>query len=98
MRPAKLEDGQTIEQEVIFESEDAAFSGIIRMIWTFQSGGNRTLVTVRAENVPEGIRPEDHQAGLTSSLENRARFAEDEKVNGAGNPSRVMREVEWRTG
>jgi len=32
-----------------------------------------TRVTVRAENVPAGIRKQDHDAGLRSSLENLAR-------------------------
>ena len=76
VRLTRLEDGRRIEQEVIFESEDPAFSGTMRMTWTFQSDGNGTLVTVRAENVPEGIRPEDHAAGLNSSLENLAGFVE----------------------
>jgi uncharacterized protein YndB with AHSA1/START domain len=79
VRLTKLEDGRRIEQEVIFESEDPAFSGIMRMIWTFQSEGNGTLVTVRAENVPAGIRSEDHEAGLNSSLENLAGFLEAER-------------------
>ncbi|MEX2633975.1 MAG: SRPBCC domain-containing protein [Balneolales bacterium] len=76
VRLTKLEEGQRIEQEITFESENPAFSGIMRMIWTFQSEENRTLVTVRAENVPEGIRPEDHEVGLNSSLENLAGFVE----------------------
>nr|AMP54049.1 activator of Hsp90 ATPase homolog 1-like protein [uncultured bacterium] len=46
------------------------------MIWTFQPQGERTLVTVQAMNVPEGIRPEDHSAGLNSSLEKLAEFVE----------------------
>lgn len=68
--------GDRIEQEVTFESDDPAFAGIMRMTWTFRPEGTRTLVTVRAEDVPEGIRPEDHQAGLTSTLENLAAFVE----------------------
>ncbi len=76
VRLRSLEEGRRIEQEVTFESEDPAFSGIMRMTWTFQPEEDGTLVTVRAENVPEGIRPEDHQAGLSSSLENLAAFVE----------------------
>lgn len=76
VRLITLEDGKTIEQEVIFASQDPAFSGTMRMIWTFQPDGQGTLVTVRAEGVPEGIRPEDHQAGLNSSLENLAEFVQ----------------------
>ncbi|MFY0663146.1 MAG: SRPBCC domain-containing protein [Natronospirillum sp.] len=72
----RLEDGKSIEQEVNFESEDPSFSGTMIMIWTFQPQGERTLVTVQAMNVPEGIRPEDHSAGLNSSLEKLAEFVE----------------------
>ena len=76
VRLTKLENEQRLEQEVAFESEDPAFSGIMRLIWTFQSEESGTLVTVRAENVPEGIRSEDHEAGMRSSLENLAKFTE----------------------
>ena len=72
VRLTKLEDGRRIEQEVTFESEDPSFSGVMRMVWTFQPQDEGTLVTIRAENVPEGIRPEDHDAGLNSSLEKLA--------------------------
>ena len=75
----KLEDGRRIEQEVTFESEDPAFSGIMRMVWTFQPERDGTLVMVLAENVPEGIRPEDHEAGMKSSLESLAGFVERER-------------------
>jgi uncharacterized protein YndB with AHSA1/START domain len=78
VRLTKLEDGRKIEQEINFESEDPSFSGVMRMIWTFQPQNEGTLVTIRAEDVPEGIRPEDHDAGLKSSLENLSRFVEDE--------------------
>ena len=33
-----------------------------------------TRVIILAEDVPEGIRKEDHDAGLRSSLENLARY------------------------
>ena len=72
----RLEDGRRIEQEIFFESEDPAFFGIMGMTWTFQPEGNETLVTIRAENVPEGIRSEDHEAAFNSSLENLAKFVE----------------------
>lgn len=76
VRLTRLEAGREIEWEVTFDSEDPAFSGIMRMIWTFRPEGDATLVTVQAENVPEGIRPEDHEAGMSSSLENLAEFVE----------------------
>ena len=42
----------------------------ITTILTAVSGG--TKVTIRCENVPAGIRTSDHEAGMTSTLENLA--------------------------
>ncbi len=71
---AKLEYGRRIEQEITFQSDDPVFSGIMRMIWTFEPEKDQTIVTIRATNVPEGIRPDDHEAGMKSSLDNLAAF------------------------
>lgn len=79
VRLTKIEAGRRIEQEVTFESEDSAFSGVMYMIWTFEPLDEGTLVMIRAENVPKGIRPEDHDAGLNSSLEKLARFVEEDR-------------------
>jgi uncharacterized protein YndB with AHSA1/START domain len=76
VRLTRLEEGRRIEQQVMFESEDPSFAGVMRMIWTFQPRNDGTLVTIRAEDVPEGIRSEDHEAGLISSLEKLAGFVE----------------------
>jgi hypothetical protein len=38
VRLTKLEDGQRIEQEIIFESEDPVFDGIMRVIWAHRRG------------------------------------------------------------
>lgn len=76
VRFVKLVAHERIEQAVTFESNDPAFAGEMRIIWALESGQDGTLVTVRCENVPAGIRPEDHQAGLTSTLNNLADFVE----------------------
>ena len=76
VRLTRIEDGRRIEQEVTFQSSDPSFSGVMRMIWTFDARDEGTLVTIRAENVPGGIRVEDHDAGLHSSLEKLAKFVE----------------------
>lgn len=76
VRLTKVEDGRRIEQEVSFESEDPSFSGVMRMIWTFEPQDEGTLVTIQAANVPQGIRSEDHDVGLNSSLEKLARLVE----------------------
>jgi len=76
VRFVKLVPHERIEQAVTFESDDPAFSGEMRIAWILDSVQNGTLVTVRCENVPEGIEAEDHQAGLESTLGNLAAFAE----------------------
>lgn len=67
-----------IVQTVKFDSEDLAFSGEMTQRWLLELEANsaRTKVTVVCENVPEGIRKEDHDKGLRSTLENLAVFTE----------------------
>ncbi len=70
----ELVPGRRIVQSVEFESADPAFAGTMAMTWLLNSVPEGTNVTVSAADVPPGISPEDHEAGLTSSLENLARF------------------------
>jgi RNA polymerase-binding transcription factor DksA/uncharacterized protein YndB with AHSA1/START domain len=72
----RLVPAERIEQTAIFESDDDAFSGEMRITWTLEPGESGTLVTVRCEDVPAGISAEDHQAALTSTLDNLAAFSE----------------------
>jgi len=65
-----------IVQLVVFQSDDPAFAGEMTMTWSLVPVQDGTRVTVVCENVPEGIRKEDHDAGLRSTLENLAIFAE----------------------
>ncbi|MFO7683051.1 MAG: SRPBCC domain-containing protein [Chloroflexota bacterium] len=74
VRLLKLVEGKRIEQAITFESDDPAFSGVMRMTWTFEPAEKGTLVTIRAEDVPWGIRPEDHEIGMNSSLDKLALF------------------------
>ncbi|OUC13224.1 MAG: ATPase [Alkalinema sp. CACIAM 70d] len=76
VRFVKLISDERIEQAVTFESDDAAFSGEMRIIWLMEPAHSGTLVTVCCEDVPVGIRTEDHQAGLMSTLDNLAAFTE----------------------
>ena len=71
-----LVPGARIEQAVTFDSDDADFSGEMRIVWTFDHAPDGTLVTVRCEHVPRGIRAEDHRAGLASTLAHLAAFVE----------------------
>jgi uncharacterized protein YndB with AHSA1/START domain len=75
----KLVRDQLIKQSVRFNSESPAFSGEMRITWTLDKVGRGTNVTVCCEDVPDGIRPEDHEAGLMSSLRKLARFSEGGK-------------------
>jgi uncharacterized protein YndB with AHSA1/START domain len=76
VRFVKLVPNQRIEQVVTFNTENTEFAGEMRITWVFDKLEKGTKVTVLCENVPEGIRPEDHEAGLNSTLENLALFAE----------------------
>jgi uncharacterized protein YndB with AHSA1/START domain len=76
VRFVKLVENRRIEQIVTFDADDPAFSGSMKMTWTFMPLPGGTLVAVRAEDVPAGIAPADHAAGLASSLEKLAAFTE----------------------
>ena len=65
-----------IIQSAEFESEDPAFAGTMVMTWTFEAAGEATRIAIVCDNVPAGIRKQDHAAGLKSSLANLARFVE----------------------
>lgn len=60
----------------MFESDDSDFSGEITMTWYFEEVLEGTKVTIIAENVPEGIKKQDHIDGLMSTLDNLADFVE----------------------
>ena len=67
---------ERIVQQVEFESDDPTFAGPMTIEWTLADVPGGTEVTVRCENAPAGIRPDDHEAGMRSSLGNLAAFAE----------------------
>jgi len=74
VRLVGITEGKEIQKEVVFDAQDPSFAGVMRMIWTFEPEDRGTSVKVRAENVPEGIRPEDHEAAMNSTLENLDSF------------------------
>lgn len=71
---AELVPGQRVVWLVRFKSDDPAFRGTMRMVWDLEPAEGGTRVIILAEDVPEGIKKEDHDAGLRSSLENLARY------------------------
>ena len=67
---------ERIVQLIEFESKDPAFAGPMTIKWTLADVPGGTEVTILCENAPEGIRPNDHEAGFRSTLENLAAFTE----------------------
>lgn len=71
-RFVSVKTNRSVTQAFEFDSADPAFAGTMTMRWTLEPQIEGTMVTVTAEGVPLGIRPEDHEAGLASSLSNLA--------------------------
>ena len=59
-----------------FRSDDPQFQGEMRMDWHFIPEGSATRVSIAATGVPPGISPEDHAAGMASSLAQLAALVE----------------------
>jgi uncharacterized protein YndB with AHSA1/START domain len=75
-RFTRLVPGQMVEEQVTFQSDDPAFAGLMTIATSFTPVEGGTEVAVACSNVPPGISAEDHAAGIASSLENLARWAE----------------------
>jgi len=74
VRFVALNPGRSIVQSATFDAEDPAFAGTMRMTWTLEPAEGGTRVAITCEDVPQGIRKQDHVAGLKSSLANLAAF------------------------
>lgn len=71
-----LVPGVRVVQAVDFVSDDPRYAGTMIMTWDVASHTSGSRVEFRADNVPVGISPEDHAAGLNSSLANLAAYLE----------------------
>jgi uncharacterized protein YndB with AHSA1/START domain len=71
-----LVPGVRVVQAVDFVSDDPANAGTMTMAWELTAVDAGTRVDIRADDVPAGISPEDHAAGLGSSLANLATYLE----------------------
>lgn len=76
VRFVEMVPDRRIVQAVDFVADDPAFAGTMTMTWTLTDVPGGTEVSIVAKNVPEGIRQEDHDEGLSSSLENLAHYLE----------------------
>ncbi len=72
----ELKPDEQIVQRILFDVSEPGFDEPITQTWRFEASGPCTTVSVACENVPADIRPEEHAAGLQSSLENLARLVE----------------------
>ena len=72
----ELAPDERVVQRVEFASDDPAFAGAMTMTWSLRPVPAGTEVTILCEGVPSGIRKEDHDAGLRSTLANLAAFVE----------------------
>src|SRR5258706_9529639 len=72
----ELIPNRRIVELVEFESGDPSFAGKMKITTTFDKVYGDTKVTIVAENVPTGIKREDHQKGMNSTLENLAYYTE----------------------
>jgi uncharacterized protein YndB with AHSA1/START domain len=65
-----------VVQAVDFVSDDPAFAGTMTMTWELAPRDGGTFVEIRADDVPNGIHPDDHATGMQSSLANLAALVE----------------------
>jgi uncharacterized protein YndB with AHSA1/START domain len=68
--------GERVVHAVDFISDDPAYAGTMTMTWAVTAVDEGTRVDIIAEDVPDGVSPEDHAAGLTSSLGKLAAYVE----------------------
>jgi uncharacterized protein YndB with AHSA1/START domain len=77
-RFVELSPFERIVQAVNFESGDPAFAGEMTMVMTFTDAESGTDVSITCQNIPPGVRPEDNEAGCRLSLEQLARWLEQD--------------------
>ncbi len=68
--------GVRVVQAVDFVSDDPAYAGTMIMTWEVTAVDGGTRMDITADDVPDGISPDDHAAGLASSLSNLADYLE----------------------
>ncbi len=60
--------GRRLTWEVAFPSDDPAYAGAMKTLWTLTPAGAGTRVTVEAIDPPPGIDRASHEAALEASL------------------------------
>lgn len=75
-RFVELKPFEKIVQNIIFDTEDAAMKGEMKMSVHLESVENATKVTIAFDNIPIGIGLKDNEEGTESSLQKLAEFVE----------------------
>jgi len=75
-RFVRLVPYERVVQLVEFESEQPGMSGKMKVTWDLADAEGGANVTVVCEDIPQGIRLEDNEAGSASSLQKLARLVE----------------------
>lgn len=73
-RVVELVTNDRVVQAVDFVSDDPRFAGTMTMTWSVRAVDDGTRVEITADDVPDGISAADHAAGMSSSLDNLARY------------------------
>lgn len=73
-RFVELLENECMVLEIDFVSDDPAFAGTMLMVWTIAAEDTGSKVTITCQNVPPGIKKEDHDIGLNASLENLSSY------------------------
>jgi uncharacterized protein YndB with AHSA1/START domain len=76
VRFVDLVPGVRVVQAADFVSDDPAYAGTMTMNWELIPVDGGTRVDIIANDVPDGVSPEDHTMGMTSSLANLADYLE----------------------
>lgn len=71
---AEIVEDRRVVERVAFESDDPRFAGTMTMTWALSGTEERTIVTVRATDVPDGIDAAEHSRALSASLEQLADY------------------------
>ena len=77
-RFVEIVPGRRVAYAVEFVSEDPAYAGTMTMAWHLVPVAGGTRVDITADAVPDGVSPDDHAAGMRSSLVNLAKYLEDQ--------------------
>jgi uncharacterized protein YndB with AHSA1/START domain len=76
VRFVELTPPSRIVEAVTFDSDEAAFAGEMTLTVTIEPVPDGSKVTLRFDNLPPGLRPEDNELGARQSLNQLARLLE----------------------